>query len=88
MHVAAASPSPRRACFDALFLCRSKKGEGGRVDAVKYIGIRVPVALRDRIAALARQENNQISATARRLLTVALNLEDARDKPQPRKRVS
>ena len=58
------------------------------MDAVKYIGIRVPVALGDRIAALARKEHNQISAVARRLLTVALNIEEARDKPQPRKRVS
>ena len=39
--------------------------------------IRVPTALCDRLQALAERENNHISAVTRRLLTAALEREDA-----------
>jgi hypothetical protein len=52
----------------------------------KVIGIRVPAALGKRLEAQARRENNLVSSTARRLLTLALDREDeARSSPPPKR---
>jgi hypothetical protein len=40
--------------------------------ALKQIGIRVPARMSDQLEALARRENNGVSAVIRRLLTAAL----------------
>lgn len=45
--------------------------------ATKSIGIRVPVLLGKQLEALARRENNGVSAVVRRLLTAALSHEAA-----------
>ena len=42
----------------------------------KHIGVRVPVELGERLEALARRENNHVSAVTRRLLSAALDRED------------
>lgn len=44
--------------------------------ASRNIAIRVPKALGERLEALARRENNRVSAVTRRLLTAALDRED------------
>jgi len=41
------------------------------------VGVRMPSKLRERLAAIARRENNHVSAVTRRLLTAALDQEDA-----------
>lgn len=53
--------------------------EGMRVQHVgkKVVAVRVPTALGDRLEQLAQRENNHVSAVTRRLLTKALDLEDA-----------
>jgi predicted DNA-binding protein len=43
----------------------------------KQIGIRIPPELSDRLEAIARRENNGISAVCRRLLTTALEAGEA-----------
>ena len=50
----------------------------------KYIGLRVPPALNDRLEAQARRENNHLSSVARRLLTEALDRADAERAPAAR----
>lgn len=60
--------------------------KGGTVAALaRQIGIRVPAALGKRLEAQARRENNHVSAVTRRLLTAALDKEEAtRPTPPPR----
>ena len=43
----------------------------------KQIGIRVPLSLERRLQAVARKENNHVSSVTRRLLTAALDREEA-----------
>ena len=43
----------------------------------KVVAIRVPTALGNRLERLAASENNHVSAVTRRLLTKALDQEDA-----------
>jgi hypothetical protein len=52
--------------------------------ASKYLGIRVPLALGERLEAPARRENNHISAVTRRLLTAALDREEKSHRPRSR----
>jgi predicted DNA-binding protein len=42
----------------------------------KQIGIRIPLDLIDRLEAIARRENNGLSAVVRRLLTAAIDHSD------------
>ena len=44
-----------------------------RSAAAKSIGVRVPAHMGDQLEALARRENNGVSAVVRRLLTAALS---------------
>jgi hypothetical protein len=46
---------------------------------IKQIAIRVDAPLRDRIQKIARQEHNGVAAVCRRLLTAALDQEEADD---------
>lgn len=52
------------------------------------IGARIPAAIKARLEAAAERENNRVSAVLRRLLTDALDREDAARKlrERPRKR--
>ncbi len=52
----------------------------------KQIGVRVPMELSDRLVEVARRENNHVSAVTRRLLTAALDREDASQPIRPRGR--
>jgi predicted DNA-binding protein len=45
--------------------------------ATKQLGIRLPARLTDRLQAIARHESNSVSSVARRLLTAALNGDEA-----------
>lgn len=45
--------------------------------ATKQLGIRLPVRLSDRLQAIARHESNNVSSVVRRLLTTALNGDEA-----------
>ena len=47
------------------------------MEASKQLGLRVPASISKRLAAIARKENNRMSAVMRRLLTAALDREDA-----------
>lgn len=43
---------------------------------VKQIALRVPITLGERLEAIARRENNHVSAVTRRLISAALDRED------------
>src|SRR5262245_11900856 len=55
----------------------SQGGQAVQDVAMKTFAIRVPTALGERLEELALRENNHISAVTRRLLTIALDHEDA-----------
>lgn len=44
----------------------------------RQLGIRLPTALNDRLAEIARSESNNVSSVVRRLLTIALKDAGAR----------
>jgi len=46
-------------------------------ERTRYLGLRLPLTLDKRLTAAARRENNHISAVTRRLLTKALDREEA-----------
>jgi predicted transcriptional regulator len=57
--------------------------------APKQLGVRLPARLNARLEALARAENNAVAATARRLLTQALDrLDEARSTEPPPQRAA
>lgn len=43
----------------------------------KHFGLRIPLQLSERLEEIARREGNHLSSVARRLLTSALDQEDA-----------
>lgn len=49
----------------------------------KQIGVRVPMAMSERLNEVARREGNHVSAVTRRLLSAALDREDAASQLAP-----
>lgn len=55
-------------------------------EPTRHLGIRLPLTIDRRLAALARREgnSNSVSATVRRLLSKALDAEEAENRPAKR----